>query len=59
MKTYCIVLLILLCSCQQKTENKSFSTNKLLGKEIVFDETFDIIDMIIVDDYLVVTSAQS
>ena len=59
MKTYCFVLLILLCSCQQKTENKSFPTNKLLGKEIVFDETFDIIDMIIVDDYLVVTSAQS
>ena len=59
MKTYCFVLLILLCSCQQKTENKSFPTNKLLGKEIVFDEIFDIIDMIIVDDYLVVTSAQS
>lgn len=59
MKTYCFVLLILLCSCQQKTENKNFPTNKLLGKEIVFDETFDIIDMIIVDDYLVVTSAQS
>ena len=61
MKKYFYVFLIIFYSCQYnvKTEKKNLIPQKLTVKEVEFKETFDVLDMSIVDDYLVVTSSLS
>ena len=61
MKKYFYVFLIIFYSCQYnvKTGKKNLIPQKLTVKEVEFKETFDVLDMSIVDDYLVVTSSLS
>ena len=60
MKIYYFLFLIFIsCQYSSKTEKKNLLSQKLIAQELEFNETFDILDMAIINDYLIVMSSNS
>lgn len=56
---YFLFIFFISCQYSSKTEKKNLLSQKLIAQEVEFNETFDILDMAIINDYLIVMSYNS